>query len=196
MIRDCQVSRNGDLPKQTSNAGASGTSDVSPKESRVGEPEDAVPPSDIDLLMRHIEATIDLAEAAKGPPSYWVSLPLCVIDSVWSIQSDYETQVVPLIRRFCRSNTPKWEEDTASKPSKDIGPTLREFCDILEARLKNGYTYETLFGNRQRTSSRSGILKADAVHRFAKALLAGTALKKFSTWRSVGKSSSVMFSFG
>jgi hypothetical protein len=83
MIRDCHVSRNHDLPEQTANAGASRISGLSPKESRVGKPEGAMPHLDIDLLMRHIEATIDLAEAAKGPPSYWVSLPLCVIDSVW-----------------------------------------------------------------------------------------------------------------
>lgn len=172
-----------ELPNQT---GDDGKSDVSPKESRVANPEDSTLPSDVDLLMRHIEATIDLAEAAKGPPSYWVSLPLCVIDAVWSIQAKYETQVVPLIRRFCRSNIPKWEEDTKCKPTHDLGPTLSEFCDVLEARLKNGYTYETLFDNCQRTSSRSGILKAEAVHRFAKALLA-SGIKKFSDTRDRSK---------
>ncbi len=182
MIRDCEVSRGRHLLDHSSNGAVSGTSDVSPTKTLLGEPQDSIRRDDIDLLMRHIEATIDLTRAAKGPPSYWISLPLCVIDAVWSIQAKYETQVVPLIRRFCRSNTPKWEEETASKPTNDIGPTLREFCDVLEARLKSGYTFETLFSNCQRTSSRSGILKAEAVHRFAKALLA-SGINKFSDAR-------------
>ena len=53
----------------------------------------------------------------------------------------------------------------------DGGPTVRNLVETIEGRLKKGHTYETLFANRQRTSSRSGILKADAVHRFANALL-------------------------
>jgi hypothetical protein len=43
-----------------------------------------------------------------------------------------------------------------------------------------------LFANRQRTSSRSGILKAEAVYLFAKALLAA-GINKFSDLRDRGK---------
>src|SRR5271165_1663232 len=186
MIRDCQTLGNRGALADSRNASVSGGSGVPPTKASAAAAQNSMPPEDLDLLMRHIGATIDLTKAAQGPPSYWVSLPLCVIDAVWSIQAKYETQVVPLIRRFCRSNTPKWEEETASKPLNDIGPTLREFCDVLEARLKNGYTYETLFDNCQRTSSRSGILKAEAVHRFAKALLA-SGINKFSDARDHGK---------
>jgi len=44
--------------------------------------------------------------------------------------------------------------------------------NVIDRRLQNGYTYETLFENCQRTSSKNGILKAEAVHSFANALLA------------------------
>ena len=126
---------------------------------------------DIQQLMRHIEVRIDLKKVAAEPALYWASMPLCIIDSVWSIRSNYETTVCPLVRRFARSNTPPWDGADHSTPPGDGGPTVRNLVETIEERLKKGHTYETLLANRQRTSSRSGILKADAVHRFANALL-------------------------
>ncbi|MGH9557244.1 MAG: hypothetical protein ACRD2Y_15615 [Terriglobales bacterium] len=73
-----------------------------------------------------------------------------------------------------------------SKPTVDTGPTVRDFIGIMEERLKAGHTYATLFGNTQRTSARSGILKAEAVHRFAKALL-DSGINAFSDLRDRGK---------
>jgi hypothetical protein len=126
---------------------------------------------DVDRLMHHIEIKIDLSKAAEGPASYWAALPLCVIDSVWSIQADYKKHVLPLIHRFCQSQQPSWKEEQQFKPTTDTGPTIQEFVDLIDRQLNSGCTYEKLFGNLQRTSSRSGILKAEAVHLFAKALL-------------------------
>ncbi|MGH9670467.1 MAG: hypothetical protein ACRD3A_10185 [Terriglobales bacterium] len=126
--------------------------------------------NDVDRLMRHAEANIDLAEAAKGPPSYWASLPLCIIDSVFSIRARY-SGVVRVVKRWCESHQPPWEGETSRKPKGNAGPTLREFVDIVDLRLAHGCTYADLFSNRQRTSAKSGVLKAEAVHLFAKALL-------------------------
>jgi hypothetical protein len=130
-----------------------------------------IPEQDIQQLMRHIEARIDLKKVAATPSSYWASMPLCIIDSVWSIRSNYEETVCPLVRRFAKSNTPPWDGTDHSIPPSDGSPTVRDFVEAIEGRLQNGHTHETLFANRQRTSSRSGILKSDAVHRFANALL-------------------------
>ncbi len=120
--------------------------------------------------MRHVEAKIDLAQAAKGLPSYWASLPLCIVDSIFSIQAKY-TGVVRVVNRWCESQEPPWKAETSCKPTNDAGPTVREFVDTIGRRLETGSTYADLFGNLQRTSSRSGILKAEAVHLFAQALL-------------------------
>jgi hypothetical protein len=140
---------------------------------------------DVDLLIKHINAKIDLAGTAEEPTRYWASLPLCVIDSVWSIQAKYETQVLPLIDRFCRSQTPQWDgQDYARR--RDSGPTITEFVDLLDHCLTQGETYETLFGNRQRTSSRGGILKAEAVHLFAKAL-SDSGINKYSDMKKQHK---------
>jgi hypothetical protein len=125
--------------------------------------------NDVARLVSHIKATIDLVRAAKGPPSYWASLPLCIIDSVFSIRAKYPT-VVRVVDRWRLSQEPPWEGEIAHKPTSDSGPTVREFLDVIELRLARGITYAELFGNLQRTSSRSGILKAEATHLFAKAL--------------------------
>lgn len=125
--------------------------------------------NDVDRLMRHIDCS-DLARAAQAPPSYWSSLPLCIIDSVWSIQARY-SGVVRVVTRWCEAQVPPWKSEAMSKPTVNAGPTVCDFIGIIEERLKNGHTYATLFDNRQRTSARSGILKAEAVHRFAKALV-------------------------
>jgi hypothetical protein len=126
--------------------------------------------NDVDRLVRHIQAKIDLAKAAEGPPSYWASLPLCIIDSVFSIRAKYPG-VVRVVNRWRKSQDPPWQGKISSKPAGDAGPTVREFLDIIDLRLSRGLTYAQLFGNLQRTSARSGILKAEAAHLFAKALL-------------------------
>jgi hypothetical protein len=129
---------------------------------------------DIQRLMQHIEVLIDLKKVAAEPSLYWASIP---IDAVWSIRSNYETTVCPLVRRFAKSNTPPWDGADHSTPPCDGSPTVKDLLDIIERRLQNGCVIEDLFHkksgqpNRQRTSSQSGIFKAEAVHRFASALL-------------------------
>jgi hypothetical protein len=130
---------------------------------------------DIQQLMRHIEVRIDLKEIAETPSSYWASLPLCIIDAVWSIRSNYDKIVSPLVRRFAESHG--WDGADHSTSPLDGSPTVKNLLDIIERRLKNGDPIEALFRNkngkpnRQRTSSQSGILKAAAVRYFAGALL-------------------------
>jgi len=136
-------------------------------------------------LMRHMEATLDLKVAAE-PLSYWASLPLCVIDAVWSIQSKYETPVLPLVDRFCRSHNPPWDGESHPRPTSDVRPTIQDFIEVLDQRLASGETYETLFRNMQRTSARGGILKAEAIHLFAKALLA-SGINNYSDLRDINK---------
>jgi hypothetical protein len=126
--------------------------------------------NDVDRLISHLESKIDLAEASEGPDFYWASLPLCIIDSVFSIQARY-AGVRRLVNRWCEAQNPPWKGETSSKLTSDTGPTVRDFIEIIDRRLEGSFKYEDLFCNKQRTSSRGGILKAKAVHLFAKALL-------------------------
>jgi len=83
---------------------------------------------------------------------------LCVIDAVYSIGVRYES-TRRTVSDFCR--WAHWEEDLAKAPSEY---TISEFVALLEPY--NGKWEEMadeVFYNRQRTSTRGGILKAEAV---------------------------------
>lgn len=127
--------------------------------------------SEEDRFWRHVKASIDLQKAAEGPAFYWASLPLCIIDSVFSIRAHYERVVQKLVNTWCKSHDPCWAGEWRTRPVGNVGPTVQDFTAIIERRLKQGISYAMLFGNKQRTSTRNGILKAEAVHRFARVLV-------------------------
>lgn len=94
----------------------------------------------------------------------WVSLSLCIADAVWSIGARYDDVVVPLVRKLAAS----FGVDTPTVPASEA---LED--DPLPLTVLATLDIDTLVGktNRQRTSSRRGILKADAVLRHATAFL-------------------------
>ena len=109
----------------------------------------------------------DLASSRLGDEFYYCSLPLCVIDAVFSIQARF-TAVQAVVRRWCEYQSPKWE--IGPRPchrSHGVGEFLRltESRDLLDLAAN-------VYMNRGRTSSRSGILKAEAVRRYCVALRA------------------------
>lgn len=117
-------------------------------------------------LVEHIEAAglvrVDL------PREYsYSSLPLCVVDAVFSIGVRY-TSVTATIDRFCTNLG--WRVTSEPRAPRERGEhTIAHFLALSEG-LSPEQAAEDLFGNRQRTSSRSGILKAQAVRLFASAL--------------------------
>ena len=87
----------------------------------------------------------------------WVSLGLCIVDAVWSIGANYDTVVVPMVRervaKALRVESPT--APAAGFRAKD--PTsLQKLEELGGDRL-------TELTNLQRTSTRSGILKSEAV---------------------------------
>ena len=119
-----------------------------------------------DALRSHIRNTLgDLRGLSVGEEERYSSLAYCVIDAVYSIGVRYEA-VLRTVSDFC-----SWcqlEHDRAQDSDEyslsDFIGDLRPYENRWEALA------DEVFRNRQRTSSRSGILKAEAVHRFAKAL--------------------------
>ncbi len=107
-----------------------------------------------------------LGQAALGPEYSYHSLPLCVIDAVFSIGVRYRNaqKAVESWRIAQRPNWPKYS--TAAEARHTIADLIRATDGYDGVALAQRF----FGGNRQRTSSRSGILKADAVVRFAKAL--------------------------
>lgn len=88
-------------------------------------------------------------------------LPLCVIDSVFSIGVKYEI-VQNTIDRFCTHNK-------IDKFSKSAELSTSFFLNLMEQESIKELT-ENIYKNRQRTSTRSGILKSEAVIKFLKIL--------------------------
>jgi hypothetical protein len=88
-------------------------------------------------------------------------LPLCVIDAVWSIGVRYGG-VENVVARYC----------THHGLHDDIARQRHYVRDLVSDMRDRGFCWyaERVFQNAQRTSTRNGILKAEAVFRFAAAL--------------------------
>jgi hypothetical protein len=112
-------------------------------------------------------AAIGLTPAEDTEAYRYASLPLCVIDAVFSIGVKYETTEATVDRVCDRLGWPKL---ASSRAGRGEGP--QGLTDLLHAH--EGLTAEEaaaqIYGNRQRTSTKSGILKAEAVRLFAEAL--------------------------
>lgn len=88
-------------------------------------------------------------------------LPICVIDSVFSIGVKYEI-VQNTVNRFCKHYN-------IDKFSKNSNLTTSECLKLMEKESIAELT-ENIYKNRQRTSTQSGILKSEAVILFLKVL--------------------------
>lgn len=123
------------------------------------------PRSEVDRLVQHIRETLGNLDAPLPDNEWYSSLALCVIDAVYSIGVRYES-VQSAISNFCW--WAHWEKDLPKAPREY---TISEFFALLEPFNRDwDQIADEVFSNRQRTSPRGGILKAEAVFKFAKVL--------------------------
>lgn len=108
----------------------------------------------------------NLGTAALGPEYSYPSLPLCVIDAVFSIGVRYRN-AQKAVESWRFAQEPCWPKNS---PSAEGRQTIGDFIQVTEGWSGEVLAQKYFGGNRQRTSTRSGILKADAVVRFARAL--------------------------
>ena len=106
---------------------------------------------------------------------YYSSLPLCALDAVFSIRASYEKIVNPLINRVCKELDLK---RAAENPFEIPGEEQLSVSDFMQrltehyqlskdaAPAQNGEILAEKINNRQRTSTRNGILKAEAFLRY------------------------------
>ena len=95
----------------------------------------------------------------------WTSLSACVLDAVWSVGADHDRVVEPLVHRVL--GPAATGSLLAQSPSTaDSHPLPR-----LLTRFPDEQTLEAAAQNRQRTSTRNGVTKADAALRFARTLV-------------------------
>jgi len=124
------------------------------------------PQSDVIKLTDYIRTVLDLKSAKFGKEDSYASLPLCVIDAVFSIGVHYDRHTKPTVLRWCKFTN--WQPYDFSVNNVH---TINDLISSIKPYEERGDGFKTLatdvFKNSQRTSSRSGILKAEAVYRFA-----------------------------
>lgn len=115
------------------------------------------------------EQYLSLHAARLDDEFYYSSLPLCVTDAVYSIGVRYEG-VQNVVKRYCDYFS-IWQmvRPPDRLPPEGEQQPLSELVARMEELGIEKFT-EDVFQNRQRTSPRGGILKSDAVLRFARVL--------------------------
>ena len=114
---------------------------------------------------------IGLSPAGPDPSSAqpsrerWTSLSACVLDAVWSVGAHHDRVVVPLVHRILIPGA-TGPLNSESVPSVDTHPLPR-----LLTRFPDEQSLEGVARNRQRTSTRNGVTKADAALRYARTLV-------------------------
>lgn len=117
------------------------------------------------------KACIDnlVLDTELGDEYYKASMPLCVVDAVFSISVNYES-VKNAIQRLCSYyNIQQCARNKPIVPDIDAQLSTTDFLQLFGDKTPEQLANE-VFRNRQRTSTRNGILKAEAVIRFLKVL--------------------------
>ena len=122
----------------------------------------------IDAITAYCRAHLDLAQAVLTDNAYYYySLPLCVIDAVFSIGVRYSSTEATVLR-FCESFKLPLSRGVEIPPREEQ-LSIQKFVEInLEYGTER--MAADIYRNRQRTSTRGGILKAEAAALFAQVL--------------------------
>ena len=117
-------------------------------------------------FVAHVQRAITNLGAPSPDAAYEYScLPLCVIDAVFSLGVRYES-TARTVKEWCTRY--HWAQQRSATAKER---TVTDFLSVLQPYENRWEAMATeVFRNRQRTSTRSGILKAEAVYRFSKAL--------------------------
>lgn len=122
---------------------------------------------DIQAIAKYCKANLNFKHAQLSDEFYYQSLPLCVIDAVFSINTKYAAARNVVIR-FCDHF--RLNRINRHKP----GPITDQLSISAFIKLydQHGIDFmtEQVYKNRQRTSPTNGILKSDAVLRFCMVL--------------------------
>lgn len=122
--------------------------------------------SPVSKLADHIEQS-GLRVPVLADEYRYASLPLCVVDAVFSIGVRY-TSTQKVVSNLC--DYTGWTRFTSSRQARGAGERgLPDLLALFDTLGIEGMV-ATVFQNRQRTSSRSGILKAEAVLLYVRAL--------------------------
>lgn len=132
------------------------------------------PASHGDRLARLIESLrskLDLSETLNPEEYAYQSLPLCILDAVFSINAKYES-TRNVVERYCRHyRLRQVRRDTLCLPPVEEQEPISAFVEKITNLGPEKFAGMVL-ANRQRTSTKSGIMKSEAALRFAHVLQA------------------------
>jgi hypothetical protein len=124
---------------------------------------------EVQKLVDYCEKHLDMREARLGEEYFYQSLPLCIMDAVFSIGVKYESTRAVVIRYCDHFRLQRIRDQADLLPKVEEQESVQEFLRKLDELGVERFTSE-VFKNRQRTSTRNGILKTEAVQRFAEVL--------------------------
>lgn len=124
--------------------------------------------SDVQLLANYCHKNLDLGHIELGEEYGYMSLPLCVIDAIFSIGVTY-TSTRNTVNRFC-SYLNTHIDGFSGQTSSDLKLSVSDFVQLYRDHSLEFMTKQ-VYQNSQRTSARNGILKAEAVLKVAELLL-------------------------
>src|SRR5204862_1280588 len=87
---------------------------------------------DADLVAAQADRLLPLAGATLSEEYFYQSLPLCVIDAVYSVGVRYES-VRGVVARYCRRfGLTRVREDRTVLPPRDEQESVSSFCDRFQ----------------------------------------------------------------
>jgi hypothetical protein len=129
---------------------------------------------DVSHLAALIRAEIPLQDLTLGEQYRYASLTLCIIDAVFATGVRREA-AENVVHRYCEYfAVPRLRGEAPAAPDT-VTALVRRFEELGVEGMA-----DTVFRNRQRTSTQNGILKAEAVRRFARELR-DAGVEDFST---------------
>jgi len=112
---------------------------------------------------------LNLDEAELMDEYFYQSLPLCVIDAVFSIGANYTSTSNTVIKYCNYFDLQRIRSDKDDIPPKEEQQSISNFLSKMDQYGLQTFT-EEIFDNRQLTSPKNGIRKTKAVYKFAKVL--------------------------
>lgn len=117
----------------------------------------------------YCDRVLNLKNARLGDEYFYQSLPLCVLDAVFSIGVKYEGTRQVVIRYCDYFKLNRIRDDKDMSPPHSAQESIMVFLNRIDSFGIDQFASEVL-RNRQRTSPRNGILKSQAVRQFSNVL--------------------------
>jgi hypothetical protein len=125
--------------------------------------------ADAEHVAAAAEECLALREASLIEEYFYNSVAHCVLDAVYSISARYESTRLVVIRYCQHLGIPRLRTDRRQWPTTTNQQRLSSLITIISDIGPESFATNVV-RNRQRTSTRSGILKAEAVLDFATVL--------------------------